>query len=140
MCWHSLLLDALPYSLGYFVLSHFSLTDFYCCFCFLFLLGMTFKPSVDLLLYDMVTFSCSLFYVLLMVANVISVNPNAYKILLFDNCSFTLVMALQKLKKALGLPPRFGWNGDPCVPQQHPWTGADCRLDKSSSKWVIDGL
>ncbi|KAH1103038.1 hypothetical protein GLYMA_13G236700v4 [Glycine max] len=50
------------------------------------------------------------------------------------------VMALQKLKKALGLPPRFGWNGDPCVPQQHPWTGADCRLDKSSSKWVIDGL
>ncbi|KAL9321191.1 hypothetical protein ACSQ67_013030 [Phaseolus vulgaris] len=50
------------------------------------------------------------------------------------------VMALQTLKKALGLPPRFGWNGDPCVPQQHPWTGADCRLDKSSSKWVIDGL
>ncbi|XP_020230913.1 receptor-like protein 4 [Cajanus cajan] len=50
------------------------------------------------------------------------------------------VMALQSLKKALGLPPRFGWNGDPCVPQQHPWTGADCRLDKSSSKWVIDGL
>ncbi|CAJ1961730.1 unnamed protein product [Sphenostylis stenocarpa] len=50
------------------------------------------------------------------------------------------VMALQVLKKALGLPPRFGWNGDPCVPQQHPWTGADCRLDKRSSKWVIDGL
>ncbi|TKY71729.1 putative leucine-rich repeat receptor serine/threonine-protein kinase [Spatholobus suberectus] len=50
------------------------------------------------------------------------------------------VTALQTLKKALGLPPRFGWNGDPCVPQQHPWTGADCRLDKSSSKWVIDGL
>ncbi|XP_061341578.1 receptor-like protein 4 [Gastrolobium bilobum] len=50
------------------------------------------------------------------------------------------VRALQTLKKALGLPPRFGWNGDPCVPQQHPWTGADCQLDKSSSKWVIDGL
>ncbi|XP_027360263.1 receptor-like protein 4 isoform X2 [Abrus precatorius] len=50
------------------------------------------------------------------------------------------VMALQTLKKALELPPRFGWNGDPCVPQQHPWTGADCQLDKSSTKWVIDGL
>lgn len=50
------------------------------------------------------------------------------------------VMALQKLKKALGLPPRFGWNGDPCVPQQHPWTGVDCQLDKSSGNWVIDGL
>ena len=43
---------------------------------------MTFKPSIDLLLYDTVIFSCSLFYVLLMAANVISVNPNAYKILL----------------------------------------------------------
>ncbi|MCH95265.1 receptor-like protein kinase [Trifolium medium] len=50
------------------------------------------------------------------------------------------VMALQTLKKALGLPPRFGWNGDPCVPQQHPWTGVDCQLDKSSGNWVIDGL
>ncbi|XP_019425561.1 PREDICTED: receptor-like protein kinase At3g21340 [Lupinus angustifolius] len=50
------------------------------------------------------------------------------------------VRALQTLKKALGLPPRFGWNGDPCVPQQHPWTGADCQLEKSSGKWVIDGL
>ncbi|KAJ1394036.1 Malectin-like carbohydrate-binding domain [Sesbania bispinosa] len=50
------------------------------------------------------------------------------------------VKALQTLKKALGLPPRFGWNGDPCVPQQHPWTGADCQLDKSSGNWVIDGL
>ncbi|XP_045811096.1 receptor-like protein 4 [Trifolium pratense] len=50
------------------------------------------------------------------------------------------VMALQTLKRALGLPPRFGWNGDPCVPQQHPWTGVDCQLDKSSGNWVIDGL
>ncbi|XP_015943061.1 receptor-like protein 4 [Arachis duranensis] len=50
------------------------------------------------------------------------------------------VKALQTLKKALGLPPRFGWNGDPCVPQQHPWIGADCQLNKSSSKWLIDGL
>ncbi|XP_057718448.1 receptor-like protein 4 [Arachis stenosperma] len=50
------------------------------------------------------------------------------------------VLALQTLKKALGLPPRFGWNGDPCVPQQHPWIEADCQLNKSSSKWLIDGL
>lgn len=100
---------------------------------------MKFKPmSVDLFLYDTAASSCCLIHVVLV--NVISVNPNAYKSLLLDYCSFTLVMALQTLKKALGLPPRFGWNGDPCVPQQHPWTGADCRLDKSSSKWVIDGL
>ncbi|KAF7840279.1 putative leucine-rich repeat receptor-like serine/threonine-protein kinase [Senna tora] len=50
------------------------------------------------------------------------------------------VRALQTLKKALGLPSRFGWNGDPCVPQEHPWTGVDCQLDRNSSKWVIDGL
>lgn len=53
---------------------------------------------------------------------------------------FILVSALQTLKSALGLPLRFGWNGDPCVPQQHPWSGADCQFDKTSSKWVIDGL
>ncbi|PSS24626.1 Leucine-rich repeat receptor-like serine/threonine-protein kinase [Actinidia chinensis var. chinensis] len=50
------------------------------------------------------------------------------------------VRALQTLKNALGLPLRFGWNGDPCVPQQHPWSGADCQFDRTSSKWVIDGL
>ncbi|KAJ6728558.1 RECEPTOR-LIKE PROTEIN 4 [Salix koriyanagi] len=50
------------------------------------------------------------------------------------------VRALQSLKSALGLPLRFGWNGDPCVPQQHPWSGADCLYDKTSSKWFIDGL
>ncbi|KAL1833507.1 hypothetical protein ACET3Z_003158 [Daucus carota] len=50
------------------------------------------------------------------------------------------VRALQTLKTALGLPLRFGWNGDPCVPPQHPWSGADCKFDKNSSKWVIDGL
>ncbi|KAG2687661.1 hypothetical protein I3843_09G062700 [Carya illinoinensis] len=49
------------------------------------------------------------------------------------------VRALQTLKKALGLPLRLGWNGDPCVPQQHPWSGADCQFS-SSGKWVIDGL
>ncbi|KAA8515225.1 hypothetical protein F0562_018545 [Nyssa sinensis] len=50
------------------------------------------------------------------------------------------VTALQTLKSALGLPLRFGWNGDPCVPQQHPWSGANCQFDRTSSKWVIDGL
>lgn len=53
---------------------------------------------------------------------------------------FISVSALQALKSALGLPLRFGWNGDPCVPQQHPWSGADCQFDATSSKWVIDGL
>ncbi|CAA3025816.1 leucine-rich repeat receptor-like serine threonine- kinase At2g14440 [Olea europaea subsp. europaea] len=50
------------------------------------------------------------------------------------------VRALQKLKSALGLPLRFGWNGDPCVPQQHPWSGVDCQYDSTISKYVIDGL
>lgn len=49
------------------------------------------------------------------------------------------VKALQSLKLALGLPLRFGWNGDPCFPQ-HPWSGVDCQFDNSSNKWVIDGL
>lgn len=50
------------------------------------------------------------------------------------------VKALQKLKTALGLPLRFGWNGDPCVPQQHPWSGVDCQFDSVKVKWFIDGL
>ncbi|KAK8472526.1 hypothetical protein PHAVU_002G230800 [Phaseolus vulgaris] len=50
------------------------------------------------------------------------------------------VSALQALKKALRLPPRFGWNGDPCVPPQHPWSGVDCQLNKSRGSWIIDGL
>lgn len=51
-----------------------------------------------------------------------------------------LVRALQALKTSLGLPLRLGWNGDPCVPQQHPWSGADCQFDRTSGRWVIDGL
>ncbi|KAK9131858.1 hypothetical protein Scep_011386 [Stephania cephalantha] len=50
------------------------------------------------------------------------------------------VRALQALKGALGLPHRFGWNGDPCVPQGHPWSGVDCQFDKANNIWVIDGL
>ncbi|KAI4365138.1 hypothetical protein MLD38_021153 [Melastoma candidum] len=50
------------------------------------------------------------------------------------------VRALQKLKKSLALPQRLGWNGDPCIPQQHPWVGADCQFDPVKSKWVIDGI
>ncbi|EPS57645.1 hypothetical protein M569_17172, partial [Genlisea aurea] len=48
--------------------------------------------------------------------------------------------ALQKLKSTLGLPLRFGWNGDPCVPEEHPWSGIDCQYDRSLGKYVIDGL
>ncbi|XP_010928957.1 receptor-like protein 4 [Elaeis guineensis] len=50
------------------------------------------------------------------------------------------VRALQNLKSSLGLPLRFGWNGDPCVPQQHPWSGVDCQFDSKTGQWVIDGL
>ena len=53
---------------------------------------------------------------------------------------FLVVEALQKLKGALGLPLRLGWNGDPCVPEQHPWSGVDCQYNRSISKHVIDGL
>ncbi|XP_073125893.1 receptor-like protein 4 isoform X2 [Henckelia pumila] len=44
------------------------------------------------------------------------------------------IRTLQKLKSALGLPLRFGWNGDPCVPQQHPWSGVDCQYDRTLKK------
>ncbi|XP_042437943.1 receptor-like protein 4 [Zingiber officinale] len=50
------------------------------------------------------------------------------------------VQALEILKTSLGLPHRLGWNGDPCVPQQHPWSGVDCQYDRKSGHWVIDGL
>ncbi|KAL6567391.1 hypothetical protein OROGR_001059 [Orobanche gracilis] len=50
------------------------------------------------------------------------------------------IRALHKLKDALGLPLRFGWNGDPCAPEQHPWSGVDCQYDTNISKHVIDGL
>ncbi|TYJ13126.1 hypothetical protein E1A91_A10G030500v1 [Gossypium mustelinum] len=50
------------------------------------------------------------------------------------------VRALQALKRSLGLPNHFAWNGDPCVPKEHPWSGADCQFDKSGRKWFIDGL
>lgn len=67
---------------------------------------------------------------------VIRMNINFCKFIII----FTLVSALQALKKALRLPPRFGWNGDPCAPQQHPWSGVGCQLNKSRGNWVIDGL
>lgn len=50
------------------------------------------------------------------------------------------VRALQVLKKSMGLPQRLGWNGDPCVPRQHPWSGIDCQFDKVGNRWNIDGL
>lgn len=52
----------------------------------------------------------------------------------------TEVWSLRALKDTLGLPLRFGWNGDPCVPQQHPWSGIDCQFDKKKDTWFIDGL
>ncbi|XP_020262457.1 probable LRR receptor-like serine/threonine-protein kinase At1g51820 [Asparagus officinalis] len=50
------------------------------------------------------------------------------------------VKTLLVLKNSLGLPLRLGWNGDPCVPRQHPWSGVDCQFDRVSGKWNIDGL
>ncbi|XP_057538460.1 receptor-like protein 4 [Amaranthus tricolor] len=50
------------------------------------------------------------------------------------------VGALQSLKKALQLPNRLGWNGDPCIPQQHPWSRVDCRYDNTKGNWYIDGI
>ncbi|CAM6108557.1 unnamed protein product [Calypogeia fissa] len=50
------------------------------------------------------------------------------------------VWALQAMKPNLGIPPRMGWIGDPCVPQQHPWDGIDCRNDNVQQLWLIDGL
>nr|GEW82792.1 receptor like protein 4 [Tanacetum cinerariifolium] len=66
--------------------------------------------------------------------------PAAVTSYLFVSTSCQNVKALQKLKSALGLPLRFGWNGDPCVPQQHPWSGVDCQFDSVKVKWFIDGL
>lgn len=34
----------------------------------------------------------------------------------------------------------MGWNGDPCVPQLHPWYGVDCKRDTATGLWMIDGL
>ncbi|GER36436.1 leucine-rich repeat family protein [Striga asiatica] len=50
------------------------------------------------------------------------------------------IRALHRIKDALGLPLRLGWNGDPCVPEQHPWSGVNCQYDRNISKHVIDGL
>ncbi|KAF6143142.1 hypothetical protein GIB67_000365 [Kingdonia uniflora] len=61
-------------------------------------------------------------------------------LILISTTLYFTVRALQALKDALGLPYRFGWNGDPCVPQQHPWSGVDCQFDRKSGTWVIDGL
>ncbi|KAL8140244.1 hypothetical protein V2J09_006265 [Rumex salicifolius] len=50
------------------------------------------------------------------------------------------INAMQSVRKSLQLPRRLGWNGDPCVPQQHPWIGADCQFDDVKGIWYIDGL
>ncbi|KAJ8435790.1 hypothetical protein Cgig2_030656 [Carnegiea gigantea] len=64
-----------------------------------------------------------------------------FKIIAAESKTFyTEVNALQSLKNALQLPRRLGWNGDPCVPLQHPWTGAACQFDNAKKRWFIDGL
>lgn len=50
------------------------------------------------------------------------------------------VWALQALKRSLGLPSRLGWNGDPCVPQEHPWNGVNCQFNHDGGGWSIHGL
>ncbi|XP_024399560.1 receptor-like protein 4 [Physcomitrium patens] len=52
----------------------------------------------------------------------------------------TNLWALQQLKQSLNIPVRMGWNGDPCVPQLHPWYGVDCKRDTATGLWMIDGL
>ncbi|KAL7002990.1 hypothetical protein U1Q18_004150 [Sarracenia purpurea var. burkii] len=66
--------------------------------------------------------------------DIVGISGDLYTALVITAESKTVpdeVKALQTLKSAMGLPLRFGWNGDPCVPQQHPWTGADCQSDKT---------
>ncbi|XP_024367592.1 receptor-like protein 4 [Physcomitrium patens] len=52
----------------------------------------------------------------------------------------TNLWAIQELKQSLNVPARLGWNGDPCVPQLHPWNGVDCRRSAASGFWMIEGL
>ncbi|CAA7030776.1 unnamed protein product [Microthlaspi erraticum] len=47
---------------------------------------------------------------------------------------------LKELKKALGVPSLLGWNGDPCAPVQHSWSGVKCENGKNRSTWVIATL
>eukprot|EP00249_Psilotum_nudum_P017972 c26579_g1_i1 orf=581-2470(+) len=69
---------------------------------------------------------------------------NAFEIFQVIRTEYTTakqpVWALQALKHSLGLPSRFGWNGDPCVPQEHPWSGVDCQFSYTRRSWFIDGL
>lgn len=39
------------------------------------------------------------------------------------------VMAMEELARSLNNPPS-DWNGDPCLPQQHSWTGVTCSRGK----------
>ncbi|KAK3412398.1 probable LRR receptor-like serine/threonine-protein kinase At1g67720 isoform X1 [Eucalyptus grandis] len=39
------------------------------------------------------------------------------------------VMAMEELARSLNNPPS-DWNGDPCLPQQHSWTGVTCSQGK----------
>ncbi|CAN0911092.1 Receptor-like protein 4 [Linum grandiflorum] len=69
--------------------------------------------------------------------DVIKMSGGMYTALVLNT---TVAVSGRSLTNALGLPLRFGWNGDPCVPQQHPWSGADCQFDRKNYRWFIDGL
>ncbi|XP_024369486.1 receptor-like protein 4 [Physcomitrium patens] len=50
------------------------------------------------------------------------------------------VWALQAIKQSQNLPPRLGWNGDPCVPPVHPWIGVKCVFDALAGAWFVSSL
>ncbi|XP_024531007.1 receptor-like protein 4 [Selaginella moellendorffii] len=73
-----------------------------------------------------------------------SILVNAFEVYQLVRMEYTTdpkeVWALQALKNSLALPPRVGWNGDPCVPQEHPWNGINCGFHFDKGGWFIDGL
>ncbi|XP_078436814.1 receptor like protein 4 [Wolffia australiana] len=108
------------------------------------IVGMTGKPNAALVLNKTLTVSARTLTIVLSPAKGSHAIINAIEIFHVIPAEFkTLtdeVRALEVVKNALGLPLRFGWNGDPCVPQQHPWGGVDCQFNSRIAKWVIDGL
>jgi hypothetical protein len=52
----------------------------------------------------------------------------------------TDLWAMQLLKQSLSLPASQGWNGDPCVPQEHTWFGVNCQFNATKNSWCIHGL
>ena len=50
------------------------------------------------------------------------------------------VWALQGVKEDLQLAPRLGWNGDPCVPVMHTWSGVTCSFDSAAGAWEVTAM